>query len=532
VVEHLIAPYGGTLRDLVVGGERSRALQAASRAWPSLDLAPDQLAELELLLAGAYSPLGGFMSRADHDSVVAAARLVDGTPWPVPIVLAVPAALAAGLAPGGRLALRDAEGVMLAAVEVSDVWQPAGGAMWCVGGPLTGLRLPPHYDFTAARLSPAEMRHELARLGWRRVMTCQVRRPIHRAEHATMLHAAKAAQARVLIHVIADKGSSADVEHFALMRCCSAVMGRFPKSTARLAVMPALPRDATWQTTALRAIVARNYGCTHLLLDPGEAVPAERDAAGVEVVAAPPMAYVESLSAWLPAQSVPPGAPTLALAPESLRERLASGAEIPPWYSFPEVVDELRRIHPPRHRQGLTIFFTGLSGAGKSTVAAVLLTKLMEAGGRPVTLLDGDIVRKHLSSELGFSKEHRDINIRRIGFVAAEITKNRGIAICAPIAPYEGVRKQVRSMVERVGGFVLVHVSTPLEVCEQRDRKGLYAKARAGLIPQFTGVSDPYEEPADAEIVLDTTTLTPEEAAQEVLLELERRGYLAAEEAG
>jgi sulfate adenylyltransferase len=211
---------------------------------------------------------------------------------------------------------------------------------------------------------------------------------------------------------------------------------------------------------------------------------------------------------------------------------MAAGSEVPAWLSFPEVVEELRRTHPPRHRQGFTVFFTGLSGAGKSTVAAVLLARFMEAGGRPVTLLDGDIVRKHLSSELGFSKEHRDINIRRIGFVAAEITKNGGIAICAPIAPYDSVRKQVRAMVEPVGGFVLVHVSTPLSVCESRDRKGLYAKARAGIIPQFTGVSDPYEEPLDAEVVLDTTDLTPEEAAQEIVLFLERRGYVAAEKAG
>jgi len=221
------------------------------------------------------------------------------------------------------------------------------------------------------------------------------------------------------------------------------------------------------------------------------------------------------------------GTRTLSLSGTELRERLSTGREIPEWFTFPEVAEELRRTHPPRHRQGLTVFFTGLSGAGKSTVANVLLSKLLEMGGRPVTLLDGDVVRKNLSSELGFSKEHRDLNILRIGFVASEITKNGGIAICAPIAPYEAVRKQVRELVEQGGGFVLVHVSTPIAVCEQRDRKGLYAKARAGIIGNFTGISDPYEEPASPEVLLDTSQLTPEEAAQEVILYLESEGYIA-----
>ena len=209
-----------------------------------------------------------------------------------------------------------------------------------------------------------------------------------------------------------------------------------------------------------------------------------------------------------------------------LRQRLNEGRDIPSWFTYPEVVQELRRSYPPRHKQGVTIFFTGLSGSGKSTIANVLLTKFLETGGRPVTLLDGDLVRKHLSSELGFSKDHRDINIRRIGYVASEITKNGGIAICAPIAPYDAVRKQVRAMIEPWGGFILVHISTPLETCEQRDRKGLYAKARAGIVKEFTGISDPYEEPKDAEVVINTADLTPEEAAQEVILHLEREGFV------
>jgi sulfate adenylyltransferase len=235
---------------------------------------------------------------------------------------------------------------------------------------------------------------------------------------------------------------------------------------------------------------------------------------------------VKELDKYFPVDEVPEGKKTLSISGTELRGRLAEGSEIPEWFTFPEVAAELRRTYPPRYRQGFTVFFTGLSGAGKSTIAKALLARLLEMGGRPVTLLDGDIVRKNLSSELGFSKEHRDLNIQRIGFVASEITKNRGIAICAPIAPYENVRREVRELISSVGGFILVHVATPLEVCEQRDRKGLYQKARAGIIKQFTGISDPYEVPENAELEIDTTDITPEEAVQEVILHLEKEGFI------
>jgi sulfate adenylyltransferase len=238
------------------------------------------------------------------------------------------------------------------------------------------------------------------------------------------------------------------------------------------------------------------------------------------------MVYLAERDAYVPEDEVPEGSRPMNISGTELRRRLAEGREIPSWFTFPDVASELQLSYPPRHRQGFTIFFTGLSGAGKSTIANVLRVKLLEMGGRPVTLLDGDIVRKHLSSELGFSREHRDINIRRIGFVASEITKNGGVAICAPIAPYDVVRKELRAMIQPLGGFVLVHLSTPLAICESRDRKGLYAKARTGLIPQFTGVSDPYEAPGDAEVVIDTTDLTPEEAAQEIFLHLQRQGFI------
>ena len=232
----------------------------------------------------------------------------------------------------------------------------------------------------------------------------------------------------------------------------------------------------------------------------------------------------------MPIDEVTEGVKAKSISGTELRDRLANGRDIPSWFSFAEVIEELRRTYPPRGKQGFTVFFTGLPSSGKSTLANILITKMMEIGGRPTTLLDGDLVRKHLSSELGFSKEHRDINIRRIGWVASEITKNGGIAVCAPIAPYDQIRKEVREMIEPVGGFILVHVSTPVEVCEQRDRKGLYAKARAGIIKEFTGVSDPYEEPNDAEIHVDTTELSPQEAVQSVILHLEKEGFISLPE--
>jgi sulfate adenylyltransferase len=294
------------------------------------------------------------------------------------------------------------------------------------------------------------------------------------------------------------------------------------------------------------AIIRKNHGCTHFIVGRDHAGPgkdsagnpfygpydaqdllrAHQEELGVEMVPFQQMVYVEDRDQYMPVDEVPEGARVLDISGTELRRRLAEGRDIPEWFTYPDVAVELRRSYPPRHRQGFTVFFTGLSGSGKSTIANVLMTKFLEIGGRPVTLLDGDIVRKHLSSELGFSKEHRDLNIRRIGFVASEITKNGGIAICAPIAPYEGLRREVRGMIEPVGGFILVHVATPIGVCEERDRKGLYAKARSGILKEFTGVSDPYEDPPAAEVVIDTTELSAEESAQAILLHLEREGFV------
>jgi sulfate adenylyltransferase len=550
--------------------ERVRDLRAASREWPSWDLTPRQICDLELLLNGGFSPLRGFMSRADYERTCCQMRLRDGTLWPIPITLDVSEEFARSISPGSILALRDPEGAMLAALQVEEVWKPdrleeaqqvygttscehpgveyllRHAHPWYVGGRLEGVHLPPHYDFRSLRPTPPQLREEFVRRGWRKVVAFQTRNPMHRAHQELTLRASKKVQANLLIHPSVGMTKPGDVEYYVRVRCYQALLREYPKDTVMLALLPlamrmAGPREALWH-----AIIRKNYGCSHLIVGRDHAGPGCDGAGnafygpyaaqellrtygeelGVTVVPFHMMVYLEECDAYVPEDEVPEGVRTLNISGTELRHRLAEGRDIPAWFTFPEVARELQLSYPPRHRQGLTVFFTGLSGSGKSTIANVLRVKLLEMGGRPVTLLDGDIVRKHLSSELGFSKEHRDINIRRIGFVASEITKNGGVAICAPIAPYDVVRKEVRAMIQPFGGFVLVHISTPLAICESRDRKGLYAKARAGLIPQFTGVNDPYEAPCDAEVVLDTTDLTPEEAAQEIFLYLQRQGFV------
>jgi sulfate adenylyltransferase len=566
---HLIAPHGGELVDLMAAPDRAAELKASSRDWPSWDLTPRQFCDLELLLNGGFSPLTGFMNKADHDSVCERMRLGDGTLWPIPILLDVTPQVAEKLKAGGMLALRDPEGVMLAAMHVEEIWeidretsakstfgtnstdhpgvaQLHRGNGIAVGGRLEGLQAPIHYDFRALRHTPAQLRAQFAREGWRRVVAFQTRNPMHRAHCELALRAAKEARANLLIHPTVGMTKPGDIDHYTRVRCYQAVLPHLPQHTTKLSLLPLAMRMAGPREAMLHALIRKNYGCTHFIVGRDHASPGNdkqgkpfygpydaqellrehQEELGVEMVPFKMVSYVEELDTYMPQDEIPPGMRTLDISGTELRRRLQEGRELPSWFTFPEVAIELRRTHPPRQNQGFTVFFTGLSGSGKSTIASALLVKLMEMGGRPVTLLDGDIVRKNLSSELNFSKEHRDINIRRIGFVAAEITKNGGIAICAPIAPYDSVRKEVRTTVEPGGGFMLVHVATPIEVCEDRDRKGLYAKARAGILQEFTGISDPYEEPSDAELVLDTTRLSPEESAQEILLYLEREGYV------
>jgi sulfate adenylyltransferase len=567
---HIIAPHGGELTELIATPERTAELKAHSREWPSWDLTARQICDLELLISGGFSPLRGFMTQADYEGVCHNMRLSSGVLWPMPITLDVKEEFAKTLKPGSKVALRDAEGVMLAVLNVEEIWQPDRkaeaksvfgttsavhpgvdyllnkGNSWYVGGSVEGLQMPSHYDFRTLRLTPAELRTEFARLGWRRVVAFQTRNPMHRAHVELTFRAAKQVEANLLIHPSVGMTKPGDVDYFTRVRCYQLLLSKFPAGSVKLSMLPLAmrmggPREAIWH-----ALIRKNHGVTHFIVGRDHAGPGkdsdgknfygpydaqelfkkhEADI-GVTMVPFNMMVYLEDKDQYVPDNEVTNGSRVLNISGTELRDRLNEGREIPSWFTYPEVVHELRRSYPPRHKQGVTIFFTGLSGSGKSTIANVLVTKFLEAGGRPVTLLDGDLVRKHLSSELGFSKEHRDINIRRIGYVPSEITKNGGIAICAPIAPYDGTRKAVRNMIEPVGGFILVHIATPVETCEQRDRKGLYAKARAGILKEFTGISDPYEEPKDAEVVINTAELSPEEAAQEIILHLEREGFI------
>jgi len=568
---HLIAPHGGELIELIAKPERITELKNQSREWPSWDLTGRQLCDLELLMNGGFSPLRGFMTRGDYEGVCQKMRLTNGLLWPMPITLDVTEDFAKTLKPGStKIALRDPEGVMLGVLHVEEVWQPDREAEgksvfgttskvhpgvdyllsksnpWYVGGRVEGTQSPSHYDFKDLRLTPAEQRAEFARLGWRRVVAFQTRNPMHRAHVELTFRAAKMVEANLLIQPSVGMTKPGDVDYFTRVRCYQLLLSKYPAGTAKLGLLPLAmrmggPREAIWH-----ALIRKNYGVTHFIVGRDHAGPGkdsdgkpfygpyeaqevfkkhEADI-GVTMVPFSMMVYLENEDRYVPDNEVPQGARVLNISGTELRDRLNEGRDIPSWFTYPEVVQELRRSFPPRHKQGLTIFFTGLSGSGKSTIANVLITKFLEVGGRPVTLLDGDLVRKNLSSELGFSKEHRDINIRRIGYVASEITKNGGIAICAPIAPYDATRKHVRQTIDPHGGFILVHIATTVETCEQRDRKGLYAKARAGILKEFTGISDPYEVPTDADVVIDTGEFSAEEAAQKIILHLERQGFI------
>jgi len=533
-------------------------------------LTPRQLCDFELLSNGAFAPLSGFLTRRDYDPVVERMRLADGTLWPMPITLDVPERLAEGLVEGQMLELRDGEGVLLATLRVDDIWRPdrereaeavfgtldrnhPGVAHLLerthpvyVGGPVTLVEAPVHYDFPHLRHTPAELRALFEKRGWQRVVAFQTRNPMHRVHQELTFRAAREVEANLLIHPAVGLTQPGDINHYTRVRCYEHILKRYPEQTTalsllNLAMRMAGPREALWH-----ALIRANHGCTHFIVGRDHAGPrnpvtaqgyygpydaqqlldAHAGETGVEIVPFPEMKYSDARAQYVTVAELAPDEPVREISGSEVRRRLAEGLEIPNWFSYPEVVAELRRNHPPRSRQGFTVFFTGLSGSGKSTLANALQVKLMERGDRRITLLDGDIVRRHLSSELGFSKEHRNLNILRIGFVASEITKAGGIAICAPIAPYAATRRQVRDMVTDHGGFIEIHVSTPLEVCEERDRKGLYAKARAGEIAEFTGISDPYETRRHPELRIDTSQVSPEHAVQQILLKLEHLGYL------
>ncbi|APX89229.1 adenylyltransferase [Brevirhabdus pacifica] len=560
------------ISELYVSYDSAQKLKAEAGDLLSWDLTPRQICDLELLMNGGFNPLRGFLGQKDYDSVVENMRLADGSLWPMPITLDVSEEFAAKLEEGQDIALRDQEGVILATMTVTDNWTPdksreaekvfgaddqahpavnylhnTAGKVY-LGGPVTGIQQPVHYDFRARRDTPNELRAYFRKLGWRRIVAFQTRNPLHRAHQELTFRAAKEAQANLLINPVVGMTKPGDIDHFTRVRCYEAVLDQYPSATTsmsllNLAMRMAGPREAVWH-----GLIRKNHGCTHFIVGRDHAGPGKnsagedfygpydaqdlfrehQDEMGIEMVDFKQMVYVQERAQYEPADEVEEGATVLNISGTELRRRLQEGLEIPEWFSFPAVVAELRRTRPPRSQQGFTVFFTGFSGSGKSTVANALMVKLMEMGGRPVTLLDGDIVRKNLSSELGFSKEHRDLNIRRIGYVASEITKNGGIAICAPIAPYATTRRAVREDVEQFGAFVEVHVATSLEECERRDRKGLYKLAREGKIKEFTGISDPYDMPETPELRLETEGTDVDFCAQQVLLKLESMGLIAA----
>ena len=557
--------------ELYVSYESAQKLKTEAANLTSWDLSPRQICDLELLMNGGFNPLKGFLGEEDYDSVIDTMRLGDGTLWPMPITLDVSEDFAASIEPGQDIALRDQEGVILAIMSVTDRWVPdkareaekvfgaddsahpavnylhnTAGPVY-LGGPITGIQPPVHYDFKARRDTPNELRAYFRKLGWRRIVAFQTRNPLHRAHQELTFRAAREAQANLLIHPIVGMTKPGDIDHFTRVRCYEAVLDQYPGSTTsmsllNLAMRMAGPREAVWH-----GLIRKNHGCTHFIVGRDHAGPGKTSAGedfygpydaqdlfrqheaemGIEMVPFKHMVYVQEKAQYFPADEVPEGSTVLNISGTELRRRLAEGLDIPEWFSFPDVVAELRKTRPPRAQQGFTVFFTGFSGSGKSTIANALMVKLMEMGGRPVTLLDGDIVRKNLSSELGFSKEHRDLNIRRIGYVASEITKNGGIAICAPIAPYATTRRAVREEIEQFGAFLEVHVATSIEECERRDRKGLYKLAREGKIKEFTGISDPYDVPERPELRLETESVEVDHCAHQVLLKLENMGLIA-----
>ena len=560
--------------ELYVSYDSSQKMKLEAADLTSHDLTPRQICDLELLMNGGFNPLKGFLSEADYNGVVDNMRLADGTLWPMPITLDVKADYADTVEIGQDIALRDQEGVILGTMTVTDKWTPnkaheaekvfgaddsahpavnylhnTAGDVY-LGGPVTGIQQPVHYDFRARRDTPNELRAYFRKMGWRKVVAFQTRNPLHRAHQELTFRAAKEAQANLLIHPVVGLTKPGDVDHFTRVRCYEAVLDQYPSSTTamsllNLAMRMAGPREAVWH-----GLIRKNHGCTHFIVGRDHAGPGNnsqgedfygpydaqdlfrehQEEMGIIMVDFKHMVWVSERAQYEAMDEIKDkeDVTILNISGTELRRRLVEGLEIPEWFSFPQVVAELRKTKPARDKQGFTVFLTGFSGSGKSTIANALMVKLMEMGGRPVTLLDGDIVRKNLSSELGFSKEHRDLNIRRIGYVASEITKNGGIAICAPIAPYATTRRAVREDIEGFGAFIEIHVATSIEECERRDRKGLYKLARAGKIKEFTGISDPYDVPTHPEMRIETENVEVDNCAHQIILKLESIGLIKA----
>ena len=538
--------------------------------YPSWTLNDRQICDLELILNGGFEPLNGFLGKKDFESVINDLRLENGTLWPIPITLDVSIEFAELLSNGDSIALKDKEGFTLAIMKISDIWEPdrAKEATLVfdtnddkhpgvnhllnesnpiyIGGNLKCVDLPHHYDYKNLRHSPKMLKKKFQEMGWDKIVAFQTRNPLHRAHVEMTLKAIKELDANLLIHPVVGMTKPGDVDHYTRVRCYNHVLDRYPDNSAILSLLPLAMRMGGPREALLHAIIRKNYGCTHLIVGRDHAGPGNdkngkpfygpydaqniiekyKDEIGIQMVPFKFLVYLPDQDSYRPIDEVPEGVNYKTISGSELRKYLDEGMNIPEWFTYKEVAKELQRSNPPKEERGFTIFFTGLSGSGKSTLANGLMVKLLENGNRPVTLLDGDIVRTHLSSELGFSKEHRSLNVRRIGFVASEITKNKGIAICAPIAPYKKDRRSNRELISKLGGYVEVHVSTSIEKCEQRDAKGLYKLAREGVIKEFTGISDPYEAPENAEIVIDSSGMKPEKLVDKIYNQIHELGYI------
>jgi sulfate adenylyltransferase len=572
-MDHLITPYKGQLINLLLDESDAEHIRIESESYPAITLTQRQQCDLELLVTGALSPLTGFMNQKDYESVIDNATLSDGTVWPIPYYIDLTDGQAESINVGDIIALRDIEGFMPAVMIVESKWKPdkskeaeniygttdtehpsvdylmnTAGDVY-IGGRVDAVQLPFSYDFETLRFTPAELRQHFEKLGWRSIVAFHTSKPMHAVHYEMTMRASKQANAHILIHPVVGMAKPGDLHYYSRVHCYEAILKQYPKSLVSLALIPLAMRMAGPREALMNAIIRQNYGCTHYIVGTEHAGPPNmrdsgkrfyatgasqkyveqyKDDIDIEVINIEELCYDEDKEKFVARTSNKQAlCSSESFSNTRILNSLLKQEEVPEWVTFPEVLKVLRKAYPSRSEQGLTLFFTGLSGSGKSTIARIIYAKFIEEGKRAVTLLDGDVVRLNLSSELGFSRKDRLINVSRIAYVASEITKNRGVAICAPIAPYTEMRRNARNNIEQYGAFIEIHVATSLEECEKRDRKGLYAKARKGIIPEFTGISDPYDMPENPEIRVDTKGVSPMQAAQDVYLYLIREGYIS-----
>jgi len=553
--------------------EESEQLKKEIPVNCTVTLTQRQLCDLEMIMNGAMNPLSGFMNEVEYTSVLENMTLNNSLLWSLPVTLDITKQQLDAFNGATQIGLCDQEGFMLAVMDVQSIWSankeieadkiyatkdilhPGVDYLFSkvkeyyIGGEVKGMQLPTHYDFESIRHTPEALRGEFKKSGWDKVVAFHTSKPMHRVHYEITTNAAKSIGANLLIQPLSGVGKPGDMAYYSRVHCYQAIMKYYPKYLAMLSLVPQAMRMAGPREALHNMIVRQNYGCSHFIIGPEHASPPgvrsgsqrfyERYSAqklvaefqnklDIKMVPVEEMAYSDQNSNYISSKKAQAEKiETQNFTEKDFNHALEHDQSVPDWYSYPEVIKELSKVKLSRQHKGLTLFFTGLSGSGKSTLAKLVYAKFIEQGDRPVTLLDGDVVRTNLSSELTFSKEHRDLNVKRIGYVASEITKNRGVAICAPIAPYENTRQSVRDSIEEYGAFIEIFVSTPLETCEGRDRKGMYAKARKGIIKNFTGISDPYEEPVNAEIQIDTTGTSPVECAQKIMLYLFKEGYIA-----